>query len=263
MNVDAAAKQRFREQAMALAERPKFVRYRAVTQLICDALAFGIRDEAEIFRAAYGNPSGKDYWDAYLAVAIPVSSLANVLSAHLSKNIEDLENRQFVILGAFRRAAEAGEPWFVGTTKPILVVEEFGQTPEGLSKVRVQPRAAVEWLLSKSIFEHLVPESLQRFLQYEKSIIATATTEKISKAPDVQLPVGNSPLERAAPRRNKGRPACERARRVIDELYPDGVPDQATVSNKSLCKHVNEKLKKMGQQPVSQDTVERAAGRRK
>jgi len=93
MNVDAAAKQRFREQAMALAERPKFVRYRAVTQLICDALAFGIRDEAEIFRAAYGNPSGKDYWDAYLAVAIPVSSLANVLSAHLSKNIEDLVDR--------------------------------------------------------------------------------------------------------------------------------------------------------------------------
>jgi hypothetical protein len=259
MNGDPSAKQRFREQAEALTERPKFVRYRAVTQLICDALAFGIRDEAEIFRAAYGDPSGKDYWDAYLAVAIPVSSLANVLSAHLSKNIEDLENRQFVILRAFRGAAEAGEPWFVGTTKPILVVEEFGQTPEGLSKVRVQPRAAVEWLLSKSIFEHLVPESLQRFLQYEKSIIATATTEKISKAPDVQLPVGNSPFERAAPRRNKGRPALERARRVIDELYPDDVPDQATVSNKRLCDQVSKKLN----ESVSPDTILRAAGRRK
>jgi hypothetical protein len=263
MSGDPAVKQRFLEQARSLSERPKFVRYRAVAQLICDALAFGIRDEAEIFRAAYGDPSGSDYWEAYLSVAIPVFSLANVLSAHSSKNIEELENRRFATLRAFRGAAEAGESWFVGITKPILVVEEFGQAPEGLSKVRVQPRAAVEWLLSKSIFEHLVPESLHRFLQNEKHVIATAKTEKISKAPDVQLPVGNSPRERVAQPRNKSRPAFERARRVIDELYPDGIPDQATVSNKSLCTQVNEKLKKMGQQPVSQDTVERAAGRRK
>ena len=53
MSGDPAVKQRFLEQARSLSERPKFVRYRAVTQLICDALAFGIRDEAEIFRAAY------------------------------------------------------------------------------------------------------------------------------------------------------------------------------------------------------------------
>jgi hypothetical protein len=263
MSGDPAVKQRFLEQARSLSERPKFVRYRAVTQLICDALAFGIRDEAEIFRAAYCDPSGSDYWEAYLSVAIPVFSLANVLAAHSSKNIEDLENRQFATLRAFRGAAEAGESWFVGATKPILVVEEFGQTHEGLSKVRVQPRAAVEWLLSKSIFEHLVPESLNQFLQYEKPIVATAKTEKISKAPDVQLPLGNTARERAAPPRRKSRPAFDRARRVIEELYPERIPDQATITNKRLCKEVNENLKEMGQQSVSQDTVERAAGRRK
>jgi hypothetical protein len=261
MSSDPAAKQRFREQAEALSERPKFVRYLAVTQLICDAVVFGIRDEAEIFRAAYGDPHGKDYWDAYLAVPIPVSALASVLSAHSSENIEELENRRFATLRAFRGAAEVGECWFVGSTEPILALEEFGQTAEGLSKVRVQPRAAVEWLLGKPIFEHLVPESLQLFLRNET--ITAATPEKIPEALDAQLPVGNSPRERVAQPRTKSRPAFERARRVIGDLYPDAVPDQATVPNKSLCKQVNEKLKEMGQPPVSQDTVERAAGRRK
>jgi hypothetical protein len=262
MNGDPAAKQRFLEQAKALSELSRSTRYRAVTQLISDAVAFDIRDEAEIFRAAYGDPSGNDYWEDYLSVAIPVLLIANVLSAHLSKNIEDRENRQFAILRALRGAAEAGEPWFVGSTEPILVVEEFGQTPEGLSKVRVQPRAAVEWLLGKRIFEQFVPESLQLFLQNE-TITGAAATEKIPDALDAQLPVGNSPRERAAQPRKKSRPAFERARRVIEELYSGRPPDPVTVSNKSLCKQVNEKLKEIDQQPVSQDTVERAADRRK
>jgi hypothetical protein len=261
MNGDPAAKQRFLEQAKALSARPEFVRYLAVTQLICDALAFGIRNELEVFLAAYDDPKGKEYWEAYLSAPIPILSLVNALAAHTSKNFDELAYRRFATLLAFRRAAEASEGWFVGATKSILVVEEFGETYDGLSKLRVQPRAAVKWLLSKSIFEHLVPESLQLFLQDET--IMAATTEKLPKALDAQLPVGNSPRERAAQPRRKSRPAFERARRVIEELYSDRPPDQATVSNKSLCKQVNEKLKEMGQQPVSRDTVERAAGRRK
>jgi hypothetical protein len=260
MNSDPAAKQRFLEQAKVLSERPKFVRYLAVTQLICDALAYGIRDEAEVFLAAYDDPKGKEYWEAYLSVAISVLTLANLLSAHSSKNIEELENRRFATLRAFRGAAEAREPWFVGTTDPILTVEEFGETYEGLSKVRVQPRAAVEWLLGKPIFEHLVPESLQLFLQ--NKTIAAATTEKISKALDAQLLAGRSPGgEPLASGRRKSRPEFDRARRVIEKLYPDGVPDQATINNKRLWERVIENLKET--ERVSKDTILRAAGRRR
>jgi hypothetical protein len=49
---------------------------------------------------------------------------------------------------------------------------------------------------------------------------------------------GASSLERddaPAPTRKKSQTARERARRVINELYPGGVPDQATLPNKSLC----------------------------
>jgi hypothetical protein len=61
------------------------------------------------------------------------------------------------------------------------------------------------------------------------------------------------------PKHRKSRPKYDRARRVIEELYPNGVPDAATVSNKKLCKQVGEKLS----EAVSDDTILRAAGRRK
>ena len=40
----------------------------------------------------------------------------------------------------------------------------------------------------------------------------------------------------------RSRPALERSQRVIDELYPDGVPDQATEPNPALCRRVSDRL---------------------
>lgn len=61
----------------------------------------------------------------------------------------------------------------------------------------------------------------------------------------------------------KSRPAIDRARRVIEELYPNGAPDQATEPNVSLCRRVSAKLKDAKLPAVSDDTILRAAGRRK
>jgi hypothetical protein len=70
---------------------------------------------------------------------------------------------------------------------------------------------------------------------------------------------------RAAPQRSfsKTRPALERARGAIKELYPTGVPAQAAEPNTNLCRRVGEKLKQAGLPEVSDDTILRAAGRRK
>jgi hypothetical protein len=61
-------------------------------------------------------------------------------------------------------------------------------------------------------------------------------------------------------KRNPGR---ERAFGVIKELYPQGVPDQAILPNTLLCRQVGEKLKEKNLPGVSDDTILRAAGRRK
>jgi hypothetical protein len=69
------------------------------------------------------------------------------------------------------------------------------------------------------------------------------------------------PSRRGATRRSQ--PAFERARHAIDELFPDGVPGQADVPNAILCRRVGVKLKNKGLPNVSDDTILRAAGRRK
>jgi hypothetical protein len=77
--------------------------------------------------------------------------------------------------------------------------------------------------------------------------------EKLSK----KLPVGEKQP------RVKGAPTLERVQQVIRDLYPDAVPDQSTVPNKTLVGFVDEKLKSLSQPSVSKDTILRAAGRRK
>jgi hypothetical protein len=68
----------------------------------------------------------------------------------------------------------------------------------------------------------------------------------------------DSPAERA-----KSRPKLESVLRAIAEIYPDGVPDQATELNSRLCQRVCEKLNQAGLPAVSDDTILRAAGRRR
>jgi hypothetical protein len=61
---------------------------------------------------------------------------------------------------------------------------------------------------------------------------------------------------------SRNQPTRERAQRALNALYPDRLPDQATVPNAILCGRVGEWLKENGLPDVSDDTILRAAGRR-
>ena len=63
--------------------------------------------------------------------------------------------------------------------------------------------------------------------------------------------------------RARSRPKFQAALRGIGEIYPNGVPDQAVEPNSKLCQRVSEKLKRAGFPGVSDDTILRAAGRRR
>ena len=73
----------------------------------------------------------------------------------------------------------------------------------------------------------------------------------------------NQPTPRPKQARVKSRPTLERAQRVVRELYPNGLPDQSSLPNTMLCSQVSRKLKELKQLSVSDDTILRAAGRRK
>ena len=63
MNDDRALEQRFLDRAKALSNVAEVFRCSEVTLLICEMVAFGVRAEAKIFEAAYGEPSGQKYWE--------------------------------------------------------------------------------------------------------------------------------------------------------------------------------------------------------
>jgi hypothetical protein len=76
----------------------------------------------------------------------------------------------------------------------------------------------------------------------------------------------DEPIDEQVPQQSsqrKHRPTFERAKGIIEEIYPDGPPDQATEPNAVLCRRVSDKLKAAGLRSVSDDTILRAAGRRK
>jgi hypothetical protein len=165
---EQALKQQFFDRAKALSKQPEIFRCDQVALVIGDMLAFRVRDEAEIFQIVYGDPSGRRYWNAHLSESISIFKLAHILSGHLAESVEQWEMARIAIIRAFRDAAEAGESWFVGQTAHLLTTDHGQPDFKEIAKVKLHPRAAIEWLLSKPKREHLVPESLRRFLQSER-----------------------------------------------------------------------------------------------
>lgn len=74
------------------------------------------------------------------------------------------------------------------------------------------------------------------------------------------LPMDMPTIHAVAQRIQPGR---ERALAAINRLYPEGVPSQADEPNAMLLKKVGAALKETGRSDISNDTILRAAGRRK
>ena len=100
--------------------------------LICDMVAFGVRAEAKIFEAAYGEPSGQKYWDAR------IGTVRDYARRVLRLKVADQAVRWAARTGAsgFSRCSEAGERWFTDTH--ALWAAADGQTNfEGLAKIKL------------------------------------------------------------------------------------------------------------------------------
>jgi hypothetical protein len=152
--------------AKALSTLPEVYRGPLLTSLFAEALAIGIRAEAEFFLAAYGDSIGREYWYVQLSEPILLYKFAYVLAVHVAERADQLEPATIALIWAFRDAAEAGEDWLVGDTAPLLALENRQRSFERLGKIKVRPRAAVHWLLSKPRCQHLVAATLRSFVQF-------------------------------------------------------------------------------------------------
>jgi hypothetical protein len=168
-------KEDFLDRAKDLSKEREIYRCTLLTSLISESIPFGVCAEGEFFVAAYGDPAGRAYWDAHLSEPILVGKFAYLSSVHLPLKADQLETVRTAIILALRDAAAAGERWFIGDTAPLLAFEGRTSDFETLVKIKVRPRRAVEWLLSKPKREHLVPSSLRAFLEVERDHSAAQT----------------------------------------------------------------------------------------
>jgi hypothetical protein len=160
-------KNEFLVRAKLLSNLPEVYRGPRLTLLLAEALAFGIRAEAEFFLAAYGDSTGRGYWYVQLSEPILLYKFAYVLAVHVAESADQLEPATIALIWAFRDAAEAGEDWLVGDTAPLLALQNRQRNFETLGKIKVRPRAAVHWLLSKPKRRHFVAASLRSFVQVD------------------------------------------------------------------------------------------------
>jgi hypothetical protein len=94
-------------------------------------------------------------------------------------------------------------------------------------------------------------------------VLATQRKERprclrhLQELPETQRPEVN------APRKTRARPNRQRATDAIKSIYPNGIPDQSAEPNAILTRKVGTWLKGKGLPSIGDDTILRAAGRRK
>lgn len=159
---DEIARQLFLDRAKHLSKMHEGLRWPLVSSLLYEAAVRGVHAGAEILETAYGDASGKEFFEGLLSEPISVRMLARVLDGLLDHGAPDMD---LAILSAFKIAAESGERWFISKTDPLLAMINGQESFEELETVKVNPRPAIEWLLSKPRRRFLVAKSLRQYLQ--------------------------------------------------------------------------------------------------
>ncbi len=123
-----------------------------------------------------------------------------MLSVHLPLKPEQLEAAKIAVTLALRDAAAAGERLFVGSIAPLLMFDRPSGDFVALRDVKVRPRAAVEWLLSKPKREHLVCGSLRSFVENgseatkSRSLTRKSAVRLVAEFVDREKKAGRQPI---------------------------------------------------------------------
>jgi hypothetical protein len=179
-----------------------------------------------------------------------------------------LELRDMGELAFFGRFS--GETARVLTCFPSLSADDVGRRVFNLHQRHARAigdvlETGVERHSAQFVNRSLPPSSLLMMTVLPGAAPALATTGKrgdsvqawideAEAAPDLAS-AGSVTPERSQRHRGRSQPAFERARGVINELFPNGVPGQAAEPNSNLCRRVGEKLKQDGLPGVSDDTI--------
>jgi len=210
-------RERLLAQSRATATFDPRARRLAVLGLIRASLSSRTCTVAEILAAAYGDPQGRDYWDAWLFEPLPIHTFADLLSVHRAAaegaplapingvTVPVLDGYCSQVFEALRAAAQSGERWFRRMEEPDIAARP---PDSALSPVAAQmgegrnftllPQEAVAWMHRNANARHLVPATL------------VPKVGRNAEVPNAKA-VGKRP----------------RIRQYLTEKYPSGVPEPA------------------------------------
>jgi len=115
------------------------------------------------------------------------------------------------------------------------------------------------WAVRREKIPHLAG-----YWHIERIELSKSDVEKLLISSAGSSSAASIPHQPASGPHRKSQTAREGAHRAIREVYPGGVvPDQAAEPNATWCRRVGAKLKQLGLPDVSDDTILRAAGRRR
>jgi hypothetical protein len=145
-----------------------------------------------------------------------------------------------------------------GSASPtaVLQVDEVLKADRRSHQMAYQRSVVEEWLRQRGFAG----------LQFSRAAFDTAFAAEFAEnvLPHPAKPRKSTAKETVPVKRpTSSRPGRERALKALKEIYPNHIPDQASEPNAILCKKVGEWLKTAGLPDVSNDTILRAAGRRK
>lgn len=126
---------------------------------------------------------------------------------------------------------------------------------------RLKP-ADIDWQASRPTKSWIARTGNSRTSGYWNLEWVEVSRADVQNALCVPLPASQESKEKTGTSK-KSQPARKRAEEAIRELYPRGVPDQASEPNSALCDKVGKKLKEKNLPDVSNDTILRAACRRR
>jgi len=145
------------------------------------------------------------------------------------------------------------------TSSEVLTANDF-QIPDKLEPSDFDwddSRPIKPWSISERSPRHGGPWYL------EKIKVSSKDVTEVFLQPRPHGSVDNLAPAIRLKQKKRATPSLNTARNAVKACYPDGVPTQDAVPNATLCRQVSQYLKKNGQSPVSNDTILRAAGRRK
>lgn len=138
-----------------------------VSGLFEEALNHPTATEAEIFTAAYGEPTGARYWSGWLEDDFsPLYEFVQFLEAHRGKKSDIFQITRSPILEAIAVAARSAPNWLKGDMDAIVRGENH---PQFLAGCEVRRGNAIKWLCSHSDYSDLLPDQIVDYLNKTKN----------------------------------------------------------------------------------------------